>query len=604
MRGVSRFSAGRFGYDRNVVMAESVDRFGRRLNGERAVRERRGSVSPDSRLGAGRSRSYHARGSHGLGLHVVFVVGADAGRGDRGVIFAPDVGSFAPYVVANNYYVRISGARRRVVVVNVRIIGIQQIRPVAVVRFVFVIIRERCKISAGDESFGCVSSVSVYVVSAEVTARYRNVGRCFILIDRNVAVVDTVGDSYVRAVAEDVTVERSAAQRVLSICETVAVGVIVERVGSFKRSAGDVESCLHRFRRVGTRKLNPETAVSSRDGSSGNVHGVLIRRAVGKFSDRYGMRFDSTAADVRYSVSAGRVIVDRIRCGTGGDVLDKSAFNVKDPRVVDRVGSVASGIVPVAFIDPGVGRAGDQFTRSLRAAVLDRQRSFIGDERGRRGLGGSSNDLISVRVDRDIFVCLDRDRGSDYVDRLVVDHRDRRRSSVGDCRYGVLKSRVKNVADLRGRFDPVSSKGDIAGHGSREVVRCRRIAEIPSVEDAVLFFGNSRCCCGRAGIDLLARNGASAVGVKGHGIVDIRSAFKRVIRARDHQFGRMIVALPDDQLDGHLRADIRFRKVEHATVKLADEIDNVAVSHAFEFSCLKQVNTVIRRCGRRIDERG
>ena len=108
------------------------------------------------------------------------------------------------------------------------------------------------------------------------------------------------------------------------------------------------------------------------------------------------MRLDGTAGDIRYRVCGGRVVVDRIRCGTGGDILDQTALNVEDTRVGDRVGSVAAGIISVSAVDPGVGRTGDQFTRSLSAAVLDRQRSFICDECGGRALSGSSDDLKSV----------------------------------------------------------------------------------------------------------------------------------------------------------------------------------------------------------------
>ena len=449
------------------------------------------------------------------------------------------------HVILRYYLVRISVFRVGFFIIYIFIVGVEEEHPVAVVRFAFIFIRKSCEISAGDESIGRVVAVSVYVAVKE-SAGHRYV-RGFRLLDRHVTVVDTAADRYVRTVTEYRSVERSAAQRVLSICETVAVGVIVERVSPFKRSAGHVKSRLHRMCSVGTRKLDPDPAVARRDGSSGNVDDVLFSRAVGKFSDRNGMRLYGTAGDVRYRVSGGRVVVDRIGRGTGRDILDKTAFNVKDTRVADRVGSVAAGIVFVSAVDPGVGRTGNQFTRSLRAAVLDRKRSFVGDERGSRALSGSSDDLKSVKVDRDISACGDRDRGSDYVDRLVVDHSDRGRRAVGDSRYRLYERLVLDVSDLR------------------NVVLLDESVYAASLFEPVLVFGNG---------DRIIRR--RYVRDLGDAVAAVRGDFLRVVADEcssgngDRRRSRRIVAaVNDERVAGRFRAvcpvfilGLRIRSVE------------------------------------------
>ena len=267
-------------------------------------------------------------------------------------------------------------------------------------------------------------------------------------------------------------------------------------------------------------------------------------------------------------------------------------------RVIVLAGRVVlTGRLRVRYVDE---RIVVSFGVVCELDVIDRQsvRTFVSTVAVNVKLTG---DCLAVAFDRQVqtgFLMDDRYFGDivQYLYRNVARH-------IVSSVDRFLKSCVHDAVHSGGRFDPVSRQRDIIGHGSFKVVCFSRVAEIPSVEDAVLFFGNSRCCCGRAGIDLLARNGASAVGVKGHGVVDSRSTFKRVIRARDHQFGRMIVALPDDQIDGHRRANVGCRKVEHTAVELAYEIDHVAVSHAVKSRGLKQVDTVIRRFCRRIDER-
>ena len=167
-------------------------------------------------------------------------------------------------------------------------------------------------------------------------------------------------------------------------------------------SAGNVQRCFHSLRSVTAGKLYPDSAVARRDRSAGNVYDVFFYSAVCEFSDRNRVSFYLTSGYVDNCVSAGRIVVYSISCGTGGDILYRSAFNVKRTGIRNRIRSVAAGIITASVIRPGTGRAGNELTGTFGAAVFDCQRSFICNERGGFPFSGSPDDLEAVKIDRNV----------------------------------------------------------------------------------------------------------------------------------------------------------------------------------------------------------
>ena len=191
-----------------------------------------------------------------------------------------------------------------------------------------------------------------------------------------------------------------------------------------------------------------------------------------------------------------------------------------------------------------------------------------------------SGDRFTLAVNRKVqtFLLTDSDDFGNVVQHF---HRDVAVHLVSRVERS-LKGRIHNVADLCGSVDPVSLERDVFGHGSREVVRCRRVAEIPAVEDAVLFFGISRFCYGRVYVDVNGRISVSAVGVKRYDVNEIGRIAERIGIASDNVYFVRVVRIRDNEFDRHNVARVVGIQIEYAAGERVYIIVNRAVRYVRE----------------------